>query len=475
MKTRRKRRFLLRLVVVLAVLAGALGVAAWYYLFRTVTTRYDDTVENFKYGSIGTEPIEGIPYWLWVVLPRIFPDKLPGPGGYASLGLVWEEGKELPVGFSKKTVGFDRVGINCAVCHTATWRASPSDPKPNLVFAAPGHQFWPQGYLRFLQACASDPRFNADRIMREIGSVYELGPVERALYRYVLIPQTKQALLEQKKLFAPFETRTDWGRGRVDPFNPVKFSILKQPVDETIGNSDIMPIWNMKARRGMRLHWDGLSGDFHEVAFSSAIGDGVRRNSVERENTVRMLDWLDELPPPKFPFPVDSQLAARGGEIYARDCAACHAPGGQRTGTVVPLAEVGTDRHRLDMWTPGASEAYTNYDGGYWEFKTFKKTDGYASVLLDGVWLRAPYLHNGSVPTLADLLEPPERRTPVFWRGYDVYDPVRVGFVSTGPEAEARGTLFDTSRPANSNAGHLWGTALAPEEKRALIEYLKTL
>ena len=471
---RRTRKFLLRLAVVVVVLAAVAGAAGWYYLFRTVPTHFDDAAENFKYGSIGTEPIEGIPYWVWVVLPRIFPDKLPGPGGYASLGLLWEEGKEVPVGFSKKTIGFDRVAINCAVCHTASWRERPGG-KPNLVFSAPAHQFWPQGYLRFLQACASDPRFNADTIMREISNVYELGPVERTLYRYVLIPQTKQTLLAQKEQFAPFNARTDWGRGRVDPFNPVKFSILGQPVDETIGNSDIMPIWNMKARRGHRLHWDGLSGDFHEVAFSSAIGDGVRRKSVERENTVRMLDWLDELPPPKYPFLVDQQLAARGNEIYARDCAACHAPGGQRTGTVIPLSEVGTDRHRLDMWTQGASDAYTNYDGGYWEFKTFKKTDGYASVLLDGVWLRAPFLHNGSVPTLADLFEPPDLRAKVFWRGYDVYDPARVGFVSTGPEAERAGTRFDTALPANSNAGHLWGTALAPEEKRALIEYLKTL
>jgi hypothetical protein len=63
----------------------------------------------------------------------------------------------------------------------------------------------------------------------------------------------------------------------------------------------------------------------------------------------------------------------------------------------------------------------------------------------------------------------------VFWRGYDVYDPGRVGFVSTGPDAERAGTLYDTSRQGNSNAGHLYGTALSPQDKRALIEYLKTL
>ena len=94
---------------------------------------------------------------------------------------------------------------------------------------------------------------------------------------------------------------------------------------------------------------------------------------------------------------------------------------------------------------------------------------------LDGLWLRAPYLHNGSVPFLGELLEPPERRTPVFYRGLDVYDPVRMGFVSAGPDAERRGTRYDTSVIGNSNQGHLWGTELAPDQKRALVEYLKLL
>jgi hypothetical protein len=70
---------------------------------------------RFKYGSLGAENDAGIPYWIFYVLPRMFPEKLPGPGGYASLGVPWEEGQELPVGFTKKTIGFPRVANNCAV------------------------------------------------------------------------------------------------------------------------------------------------------------------------------------------------------------------------------------------------------------------------------------------------------------------------------------------------------------------------
>ncbi|HEV2828487.1 MAG TPA: hypothetical protein VGW76_12890, partial [Pyrinomonadaceae bacterium] len=74
-----------------------------------------------------------------------------------------------------------------------------------------------------------------------------------------------------------------------------------------------------------------------------------------------------------------------------------------------------------------------------------------------------------------DLLEPETNRPKVFWRGYDVYDQQRVGFVSSGAEAEKSGFRYETSAAGNSNQGHVWGTDLSPEDKRALIEFLKTL
>jgi hypothetical protein len=76
---------------------------------------------------------------------------------------------------------------------------------------------------------------------------------------------------------------------------------------------------------------------------------------------------------------------------------------------------------------------------------------------------------------LHDLLEPPENRQKVFYRGYDLYDPARVGFVSDGPIAERIGTRYDTASPGNGNGGHLYGASLTAAEKRALIEFLKTL
>lgn len=469
------KRFIVKLAIVVVVIGGFLGFMTWCYLFREVPTTYADDGENFKYGSLGNEQTDGIPYWIWLVLPRMFPEKLPGSGGYASFGMVWEEGKETPVGISKKTIGFDRVAINCAFCHSGTFRAAPRD-KPTIVAGGPAHQFDSQAYIRFLYACASDPRFNAENIMYEISNVYKLSMVEKAIYRYVLIPQTKEALLKQKEQFAWMDSRPNWGHGRIDPFNPIKFGILKQPMDETIGNSDMQPVWNLAARKGMSLHWDGLNISADEVVLSSAIGDGATKKYIERENLERMKEWIMTLQPPKYPFAVDQELSNKGSELYKRDCASCHAPGGENTGKVIAVETIGSDRHRLDMWTQNAATAYNNYQEDYnWGFKDFRKTNGYVSVLLDGLWLRAPYLHNGSVPSLVDLLEIPENRPKVFWRGNDVYDQEKVGFITSEPEAGKIGSKFDTGAPGNSNAGHLWGTELSPDEKKALIEFLKTL
>lgn len=93
---------------------------------------------------------------------------------------------------------------------------------------------------------------------------------------------------------------------------------------------------------------------------------------------------------------------------------------------------------------------------------------------LDGVWLRAPYLHNGSVPTLWDLLQPPAKRPATFATGGDLLDPVRVGFISA-PGSPRKPFPFDTALPGNRNTGHTYGVELPDADKQALIEFLKTL
>src|SRR5690606_753848 len=97
------------------------------------------------------------------------------------------------------------------------------------------------------------------------------------------------------------------------------------------------------------------------------------------------------------------------------------------------LAEVGTDPERTHAWTREAADsanAVVRHRLGIERTPMAKPEPGYIALQLDGLWLRGPYLHNGSVPTLRALLEPPERRPARFYRGYDVLDRHHGGFVS---------------------------------------------
>jgi hypothetical protein len=455
---------------------GVLGLIAlaWYYLLRDVPHRFASEEDHFKYGSIGVESANGLPYWIWRALPRVFPEKLPGPGGYRSFGFLYEDGHDTPIGMPVRTIGFARIGINCGLCHVGSVRASDNAPR-QILYGAPNTTLDLQRYLRFLFACAADPRFDAENILPAIRSMHHLSWIEGLLYRYMLIPQTKKALLKQAHDLAWMDVFPVWGPGRDDPFNPAKVQILERPFDGTIGAADIVPLWNWRPRKEFALHWDGLNNSLDEIFLNSGVGNGASGRSLDHGSLMRIKQWVFDLPPPAYPFGIDRTLAERGRPIYEGLCAGCHAFGGENTGTSIPIEMIGADRNRLDSWTQETADAFNALDGYPWRYAHFRKTSGYVAGALDGIWARAPYLHNGSVPTLSDLLSPPAARPATFYRGYDVYDSERVGFVSSGADAERAGRLLDTRLPGNGNQGHLFGTALSPDEKRALLEFLKTL
>ena len=200
----------------------------------------------------------------------------------------------------------------------------------------------------------------------------------------------------------------------------------------------------------------------------------------------RIQAWNATAEPPAFGdhFDIDMAKAERGKVVYRQYCADCHGASGsdfsgRHVGQVVPLAVIGTDPYRLHSFTPQlALNLGTPYAGTEYRFRSFRKTFGYANAPMDGMWLRAPYLHNGSVPTLWDLLQPGPQRPKTFWRGNDRYDPVRLGFAADVAEENGRRFfLFDTAVLGNGNMGHegeRYGTQLSDGEKWDLIEYLKT-
>src|SRR5687767_3419115 len=133
---------------------------------------YDDITDHFKYGSIGSEPGGSLfrlvggalpPYWIFRALPSICPDKLPG--GFASLGLVSEPGRDLPIGVSRRRrFGVDQVGFNCALCHTGTVRDAPGAPQ-RIMLGMPAHQLDLQRLSRFIVECSLDSRLTRENVL----------------------------------------------------------------------------------------------------------------------------------------------------------------------------------------------------------------------------------------------------------------------------------------------------------------------
>jgi mono/diheme cytochrome c family protein len=475
----------LRLLLVVGI-SGVVMFTGWFSLFRTPRASAEQSVaDNFLYGSMGTEAERGVPYWVWLILPKVFPEYLPGPGGYASLGLAWYASRPLPSGTSTRTIGYERVGTNCALCHVSQVRLTADQGQPTFYPGGPGHQVRVQDYQDFLFKCAADPRFNATTLMNEIAGVTDLSTRESLLYRYVLIPSTRRELLKQRDAVAwqKQQGRPSYGPGRFDFFNRIRFAGFKESDDRSVGTADIPAVWNQKGHEGQALAWNGLSRKFHEVLIASALTEGAVGDALDADYLSKAEAYLRELPAPHYPLPIDRALASRGEPLFQRECAACHAPGAARAGAVIPLEEIGTDPERAKAWTQRQVAAwkalaarYRQKHGTDWNFDSFTKQDGYVSVPLDGIWLRGPYLHNGSVPNLRALLERPEVRPQVFYRGDDVLDRTAVGFVSDQAGRGARKFFrYDVRERGNSNTGHLYGTQLGSDDKLALVEYLKTL
>ncbi len=487
-----RRRFSILVFVMVIPLALGLSIGSRFLPDRPVT--YDDIEEHFKYGSTGGERASGFPFWIWQVLPQVCAKYLPGEG-YASLGMIYEPGQPIPVGMSmRRNLGLDRVFLNCAACHAGTVRDTPDSP-PRVYVGMPAHSLNLMGFQNFFFQCAGDAKFSADYIVPEIDrQAGRLGMLDRYLVYPVAIALMRERLLMLRERFAWAGKQPAWGPGRVDTFNPSK-ALFNFPPDklsppEGIGTADFPSIWEQRKRKQrddgqpMQLHWDGNNTKAEERNKNAAFGTGTTPPTIDLLAIGRLEQWLLDAMPPKYPYPIDRALAEKGAPLYAEYCAACHGASGQDfkgsyVGHVVPLEQIGTDRHRLDSFTPELAQNLGSVYAGYpWRFQGFRKTFGYANMPLDGIWLRAPYLHNGSVPSLRDLLEPAALRPKNFCRGYDVFDQRRLGFVSDVCEEGGRHFFhFDTSLPGNGNAGHegkAFGTEMADDEKTALVEFLKT-
>ncbi len=275
----------------------------------------------------------------------------------------------------------------------------------------------------------------------------------------------------------------------------------QMPAVSAVGRGDVKtpPLWHTAAKMTTeRWYSDGsFHGPFPLMAtsmelakdrpFDALVASVIPRIKQEFDTVIR------HLRPPPYPYAIDRDLAERGRALFnsrAIGCASCHGVYDGRGGVDWPgkHVDVGTDRARLDVVSPAFIDAFNQSplaaEG------LLRQSRGYAATPLTGVWANYPYLHNGSTPTLHHLLGPASERPAIFEvMAARTLDRERVGQPLFRDPADSRlseGELirrhgddrnwFNTARPGSANTGHdFWRYIRTDENRRALIEYLKTL
>lgn len=252
---------------------------------------------------------------------------------------------------------------------------------------------------------------------------------------------------------------------------------------------DVPPWWWMKKKNAM-FYVAGGRGDHSRTMMASAT---LCTDSVDEARDIDayfpdVRAYITSIEPPKYPFEIDAALADLGRPIFEATCSGCHGtygPGGVYPNLLAPIEVVGTD----PVLAQGAAQFSGRFldwfnNSFYGEVAHLAPEKGYMAPPLDGVWASAPYFHNGSVPTVAAVLDSSSR--PTYWtRTFDStdYDPAALGWQITEldhgqadePVAAERKKIYDTTLSGHSNSGHPFGDALSADDRLAVIEYLKTL
>lgn len=244
--------------------------------------------------------------------------------------------------------------------------------------------------------------------------------------------------------------------------------------------------WTIKFRD--RVYTDGASqtGGYRTM-MATSLGFGTSIADLKKlDDEFRAVHhYLLSLEAPGWPFAEpDPASVKRGKALFDRHCASCHGthtgPDARYPNRIEPVDAVGTDPVRTDQFT----QTEASWVNASWIGKEhpMTSTDGYLAPPLVGVWASAPYFHNGSVPTLAGVLDSSAR--PDHWRRTGRtktdYDPDAVGWRYTvetprGRETRAQRRTYDTSTRGLDNRGHTYGDQLDTDERAALLDYLKTL
>lgn len=258
--------------------------------------------------------------------------------------------------------------------------------------------------------------------------------------------------------------------------------MLSKPVDMI--PTDVPAWWLLKKKNAMFYNGFGR-GDFGRFLMASnllTVADTSEAKEVDKHfNDV--LAYIYSLQPPKYPGTINEAKATAGKEIFGATCSDCHGTygaDGKYPNLLIPAETIKTDSL---LYTAN----YSNPQFIEWFNKSWFTTGdhpaklvpfrGYIAPPLDGIWVTAPYMHNGSVPNLEAMLNSKIR--PTYWKrsfskpdyNYDIpgwnYQTAKAG--------NGDNEVYNTTLKGYGNYGHYFGDKLSDTERKAVIEYLKTL
>ena len=493
-----------------------------------VPTWSPQDLDFFLHGSMSTEVV---PETVLRAFIRTYPDLFPTQD-LSHLGLIPDPKFGWPVGFSRKEVphlsGLPAVGLNCASCHVG--EITPADGGANVRVLGMTSHFDAEGFFgavivstfrtadtsnmkKFLAAylAVNDPK-SGDAgqktsqaewqkqeqkitsamtavVTRNPGGLRPIDGKDLRLDGKSLARGEDLAALSVSMLnlfhnlraalhvpdAPPEKVPPASGPGRNDAFGLLSaalFGVPQPPAPVKYGL-----VWNVENWHW--VHWDGNTQSPLGRNLLAAAGLGAplvgKRCYLDFALVKRQTDLSEGIHAPRYPFAIDEAAASRGAAHYQSQCASCH--GGQESDKrLYTTAEMGTDPTRAQAFTPIQAGYFNKFlaemeTPGYQPSGEpgIRSTQKYFAASLPGVWARSPYLHNGSVRTMQELLTPPAARAKTFHRGSRVYDATQMGYADDGVY------VLDTAGPGNSNSGHNYGTSLPADQKLELIEYLKTL
>jgi hypothetical protein len=247
--------------------------------------------------------------------------------------------------------------------------------------------------------------------------------------------------------------------------------------------TDVPAWWMLKKKHAMFYNGFGR-GDFSRFLMAAnllTVNDTAESREVDSHfNDV--LAYINSINPPPYPYPINKKLAGQGGILFVQHCSKCHGHYGSDSeypNLLIPESVIQTDS--LLFKSNYQSAQFIDWFNNSWFAQgdhpaRLEPFNGYIAPPLDGIWITAPYLHNGSVPTLEAVLDSKAR--PRYWsRDFDdpQYDYANPGWKYTAHSAPDGKKVYNTDLPGYGNGGHYFGDRLTGAERKAIVEYLKTL